>query len=145
MQPSDVVKAVDSVRVGRRHGYLASNVKKLILGPPDTAVTLRIVRSLKEFDVIITRAPPRTSSAAHLIGGAKAASPLVPAASPFSPAADQHDRRKSLQRSHSMPVHSSTPDEQDVRNSGGRFEVQVEYQVSSQPLTSSRQQVEPQR
>ena len=137
VQTSDVVKAVDSVRVGRRHGYLASNVKKLILGPPDTAVTLRIVRSLKEFDVIVTRALPRTSSTAHLIGGAKAASPLVSAYSPFSPEADQHDCHKSLQRSNSLPVHS-TRDEQDVRNSGGRFEVQVEYQVRSKPLRSNR-------
>ena len=68
VQPSDIVKAVDSVRVGRRHGYALDNVKKLILGLPDTTVTLRVLRSHQEFDVIITRAHPRTSSAANWLG-----------------------------------------------------------------------------
>jgi hypothetical protein len=135
VRPSDIVKAVDSVRVGRRHGYALDNVKKLILGPPDTAVTLTLIRSQSEFDVIITRAPPRMS-AAHFSSGASSANataPLVSTASAFAPsAASLHqapeDHRKRLQRSNSLPVRSA-PDEHDVRNSGGHFKVQVEYQV----------------
>ena len=138
VQPSDIVKAVDSVRVGRRHGYALDNVKKLILGPPDTAVTLRVVRSLKEFDVIITRAPPRTSSAAHSLSSAvNVAAPMVSTASAFSPSAASHqlsaDRHKSLLRSNSLPV-TSSPNDHDVRKSGGLFEVLLEYQVTDARL-----------
>jgi C-terminal processing protease CtpA/Prc len=57
MQISDLVKSVDSVRVGRRHGYGRDKVKNLILGLPETPVTLRIIRKQEELDVVITRAP----------------------------------------------------------------------------------------
>ena len=137
VQTSDIVKAVDSVRVGRRHGYALDNVKKLILGLPDTAVTLRIIRSHKEFDVIITRAPPRTSSTAHLYGGAKGGSPLVAAPTPFV-ASPHGDRRSvSLQRSNSLPVRNSAP-EADVRLSGGHFSVVLEYQVTTPSFGTNR-------
>lgn len=127
VQTSDIVKNVDSVRVGRRHGYALDNVKKLILGLPDSAVTLRIIRNHKEFDVIITRAPPRTSSTAHLFGGAKGGSPLVAVSTPFVDSPTAGDR-VSLQRSNSMPVHTSRA---DVRLSGGHFSVVLDYQVTT--------------
>jgi hypothetical protein len=133
VQPSDIVKAVDSVRVGRRHGYALDNVKKLILGLPDTTVTLRIVRGQQEFDVIITRSPPRTSTGASLLGRAKA---LVTGATPFAPAAAAAPHAAAaagqggpkLRRSISMPVQPAGT-EQDVRLSGGQYSVQLDYQV----------------
>ena len=60
VQISDIVKSVDSVRVGRRHGYGRDKVKNLILGLPETPVTLRIIRKQEELDVVITRAPLNT-------------------------------------------------------------------------------------
>jgi hypothetical protein len=142
VQPSDIVKAVDSVRVGRRHGYALDNVKKLILGRPETTVTLRVLRSHQEFDVIITRAHPRTSSATNWLGKAKT---LVAGATPFtsSPAAtpDAAANRQSTpdlrRHSTSLPV-QPTGTEQDVRLSGGRYSVQLDYQVATR---ASRQHI----
>ena len=138
VQPSDIVKAVDSVRVGRRHGYALDNVKKLILGLPDTTVTLRVLRSHQEFDVIITRAHPRTSSAANWLGKPKT---LVAGATAFtsSPAATPDAAAKPDLRRHStsLPV-QPTGTEQDVRLSGGRYSVQLDYQVATR---ASRQRI----
>ena len=65
LQQSDLVLAVDSVRVGRRYGYALDTVKKLVLGAPGTVVTLRIRRGQQEVDVAVTRAHPRAGSVAH--------------------------------------------------------------------------------
>ena len=65
LRQSDLVLAVDSVRVGRRHGYALDTVKKLVLGAPGTVVTLRIRRGQQEVDVAVTRAHPRAGSVAH--------------------------------------------------------------------------------
>jgi len=129
VQTSDIVKAVDSVRVGRRHGYALDNVKKLILGLPDTAVTLRIIRSQKEFDVIITRAPPRMSSAVRPQVGVQG-SMVSGAGSPLS-ASHAPGSHPLMQRSNSMPVQPKASTEQDVRFSGGNYAVHLEYQVTS--------------
>lgn len=133
VQLSDIVKAVDSVRVGRRHGYAMDNVKKLILGLPDTTVTLRILRSHQEFDVIITRAHPRTSSAANWLGKPKS---LIAGATPFSSSSSATpDAAANLQATPDLRRHATsepmqpTGTEQDVRLSGGRYSVQLDYQV----------------
>lgn len=138
VQPSDIVKAVDSVRVGRRHGYALDNVKKLILGLPDTTVTLRVLRSHQEFDVIITRAHPRTSSATNWLGKTKT---LVAGATPFTSSPATTPNRQTIP---DLPRHSTclpvqpTGTEQDVRLSGGRYSVQLDYQVATR---ASRQHI----
>ena len=132
VKPSDIVKAVDSVRVGSRHGYALDNVKKLVLGKPDTPVTLRILRNQQEFDVIITRAHPRTSSTsshASLVGVAKSL-PMVAAPDPFASPHGDVEKQRRLVQADSMPVQTPAND-QGVRHSGGHFAAQLEYQVGT--------------
>ena len=120
VQPADIVTAVDSVRVGRKHGYGLDNVKKLILGLPDTSVTLRLVRSNQEFDAILTRAHPRTSTTILPLGAAKAPAHVV--SSQLSAPANSVGALKQAGEQH------------DVQRCGGRFTVQTEYQVGTRLL-----------